>query len=210
MSSNRYPTRSSRRLQCQKALTDHIYQRLSKRIDPKHVRLQPRPDDPYRWVVPETLRATFKKNLSRCAVELLPAIEEALKNGSVQAVEPHTLPSHESPVGISAPKPRESDVYVLIDNGANGGAVRDESSTATIRKLEQENEALRSERQRINESHARELLEERGHRDAERRALQEENERLKLSCASLQAGICHALDQVGQIQGLLSKSAGIL
>ncbi|PWY95765.1 hypothetical protein BO94DRAFT_552601 [Aspergillus sclerotioniger CBS 115572] len=150
MSSNRYPTRSSRRLQCHKALTDHIYQCLSKKIDPKHI-----------------LHATFKKNLSCCAVELLPAIEEALKNGNVKAVDPHTLPSHESPVGISAPKPQESDIYVLIDNGANDGA-------------------------RINESHARELLEERGYWDAER------------------PGICQALDQVGQIQGLLSKSVGIL
>ncbi|KAI3015390.1 hypothetical protein CBS147347_11197 [Aspergillus niger] len=211
MSAKNYQTRSARRLQCQKALADHIYQRLSERIDPKNVRLQPRPEDPYRWVVSEkTLHATLKTNLNRSGDSLCRKIEEALKEGKLEAVAPHALPSHESSIGIYAPKPRESDVYVLIDNKANGGAVHGESSTATIRKLEQDNEALLSERQSINESHAREMLEAQGQRDTEQRTLREENERLKLSCTSLQANICHALDQLGQIHGQLSKAAGIL
>lgn len=48
-----------------KQVNSSTVQQLQIKIDPKDVRLRPRPDDPYRWQVPRSKSRLFKKQISK-------------------------------------------------------------------------------------------------------------------------------------------------
>ncbi|GKZ63043.1 hypothetical protein CBS63078_8316 [Aspergillus niger] len=99
------------RLECRRALAGEISEstvtfglsfanpcsgsRLGLEIEPSLVRLKPAREDPYRWVVADSIRKIFKSNLSTVSVTDCQKICEALKSDRssemIKAVSPHTV-----------------------------------------------------------------------------------------------------------------------
>ena len=169
------------------------------------VRLQPRPQDPYRWVVSEALRATFRTNLSSGSVGQFRKIRAALEDGDlIEAVPPHALETPESTPALPFADSPESSTFVSI-NGGRCETIPGESFTTTIRKLKQEKEALSVELDVMTASRARELAEAQASWDAERHALHEEISRWKSCSTSLHTHICQALESLRQAHNQVFK-----
>ncbi|KAH1309716.1 hypothetical protein KXX47_006932 [Aspergillus fumigatus] len=101
------------RMECRKALAGEISEsivtvdmslanprsgsRLGLEIEPSLVRLKPGREDPYRWVVADSIRKIFKTNLSTASVADCQKICEALKSDSkiIKAVSPHAVQDEE-------------------------------------------------------------------------------------------------------------------
>lgn len=101
------------RMECRKALAGEISEsvvtfdmspanpgsgsRLGLEIEPSLVRLKPGREDPYRWVVADSIRKIFKTNLSTASVADCQKICEALKSDTemIKAVSPHAVQDEE-------------------------------------------------------------------------------------------------------------------
>lgn len=66
---------------------------LGLKIEPSLVRLKPGREDPYRWVIADSIQKIFKTNLSTVSVADCQKICEALKSDSkiIKAVSPHAV-----------------------------------------------------------------------------------------------------------------------
>lgn len=109
------------RMECRKALAGEISEsivtvdmslanppsgsRLGLEIEPSLVRLKPGREDPYRWVVADSIRKIFKTNLSTASVADCQKICEALKSDSkiIKAVSPHTVQDEEELFEVPTP-----------------------------------------------------------------------------------------------------------
>jgi hypothetical protein len=109
------------RMECRKALAGEISEsivtfdlpcanprsgsRLGLEIEPSLVRLKPGREDPYRWVVADSIRKIFKTNLSTASVADCQKICEALKSDTeiIKAVSPHAVQDEEELFGVPTP-----------------------------------------------------------------------------------------------------------
>jgi hypothetical protein len=94
----------SLRLTC-RLLTPRSGSRLGLEIEPSLVRLKPGREDPYRWVVADSIRKIFKTNLSTASVADCQKICEALKSDIeiIKAVSPHAVQDEEELFEVPTP-----------------------------------------------------------------------------------------------------------
>ncbi|KAF7139755.1 hypothetical protein CNMCM5793_007996 [Aspergillus hiratsukae] len=175
------------RLECRKALAGEISKsiitfdllfanprsgsRLGLEIEPSLVRLKPGREDPYRWVVADSMRKIFKTNLSTASVADCQRICEALQSDRssemIKAVLPHAVQDEEelfeSPHRAMSP-----------DN------------SLTIQMLEFEKEELILENQKLREKEQG-LLNAQQEWEAERQCHQQATLQWKQAAETLQA-----------------------
>ncbi|KAH8430117.1 uncharacterized protein LDX57_007795 [Aspergillus melleus] len=131
--------RALRRQWCREALSRHIHNRLGLRIDPNEVRLQPAPQDGYVWSVTDSKAHLLETPLSNGTVGLYEEICRALGH-SLEAVRPAVLQA-------------DHDDLELNENTENEPTPtpEDDSFTATIQRLEQENQHFDDENERLRD-----------------------------------------------------------
>ncbi|KAL5364303.1 hypothetical protein BJX96DRAFT_178834 [Aspergillus floccosus] len=138
MSSNE--KRAFWRKKCRQALADHIKERVGVVIPPDKVRLQPSREDPYNWVVTDSVKDLFQSNLSSSSVGVFQQICTALDCGDMIEAIPRER--------VHPGKSNNTDEHCSAS-----------SFTATIRKLGREKEELQLAYTQYQQQKEQELLE---------------------------------------------------
>ncbi|KAJ5483143.1 hypothetical protein N7530_002389 [Penicillium desertorum] len=175
------------RRQCREALATHIFERLGLTVAPGRVRLQPSMADGYAWSVSKSQEHLLKSNLSDGTVGSYKKICDALGR-SIEAVSPQTLREHDarSGKGISDECPNSKEPPKLFQTASGSG-----SFTATIQRLEDENQELVVELERA-QAYSEKLLEERREWEAKCRGISEELDDSKSVVKQLENDLSHA------------------
>ncbi|KAI9041324.1 uncharacterized protein KD926_006900 [Aspergillus affinis] len=157
--------RALRRQGCREVLSKHICttpgaprscrtlidldNRLGLRINPNEVHLQPAPQDGYAWSVTDSKAHLLKTPLSNGTVGLYEEICREFGN-SLEAVRPAVLQRDHIGLEIDDSNSGPMDMIGQTENEP-APTPEDDSFTATIQRLEQENQQLDNENERLRD-----------------------------------------------------------